>query len=99
MLYVCYRCDEIQLKKSREKAEKFIISVGHTDRKFYYQCLLFRLCGRKLSVIIRYFSVRENLLVSFSFCPQKPTERGKAASPHFSGHVYFGQTVAHLSIC
>jgi len=27
-----------------------------------------------------------------------PTERGTTA-PHFSGHVYCGQTVAHLSNC
>jgi len=27
-----------------------------------------------------------------------PTERGTAA-PHFSAHVYCGQTVAHLSNC
>jgi len=30
--------------------------------------------------------------------PAVPTERGIAA-PHFSAHVYCGQTVAHLSNC
>jgi len=30
--------------------------------------------------------------------PASPTERGTAA-PHFSAHVYCGQTVAHLSNC
>jgi len=30
--------------------------------------------------------------------PESPTERGTAA-PHFSAHVYCGQTIAHLSNC
>jgi len=30
---------------------------------------------------------------------QLPTERGTAAPPHFSAHIYYGQTVAHLSNC
>ena len=30
--------------------------------------------------------------------PSSPTERGTAA-PHFSAHVYCGQTIAHLSNC
>jgi len=29
--------------------------------------------------------------------PSSPTERGTAAPPHFSAHVYCGQTVAHLN--
>ena len=30
---------------------------------------------------------------------QLPTERGTTAPPHFSAHVYCGQTVARLSNC
>jgi len=29
--------------------------------------------------------------------PPLPTDRGTAAPPHFSAHVYCGQTVAHPS--
>jgi len=31
--------------------------------------------------------------------PSFPHDMGTAAPPHFSAHVYCGQTVAHLSIC
>ena len=31
--------------------------------------------------------------------PTSPIERGTAPLPHFSAHVYCGQTVAHLSNC
>jgi len=67
--FLCTHC------KYLEQLEKPIISVRHTDRKFYYQCTsnfaIFHPYGWQLNVIIRYLSVRENSLVSFSFRPQK----------------------------
>jgi len=40
-----------------------------------------------------------NIVLNVKWGPSFPAQKGTQQSPHFSAHVYCGQTVAHLGYC